>query len=214
MTHPSQIRTPFLIRPLPEWASLLSSEFLFSSYPHHPASPQAMPWHHHPLIDSLFHYHVSTRISQRLNPSWIQVTSQPNLISPTVELTWAPTWHMTWLRYRSNSTPMPPHSCPTICHLVKPPRGPCAVLCPCSTPHQTTLSTSGSSPCCPVFPFLLEHEPKPEWSSFPKSKPTQNQNQILKRKLKDFILNFKDPFVLNFDLNLQIHLFLIPSFYF
>jgi hypothetical protein len=48
----------------------------------------------------------------------------------------------------------------------------------------------------------------------PKSKPTQNQNQIWKRTLKDLLLNFKDPFVLNFDLSLQIYLFLIPSFYF
>jgi hypothetical protein len=48
----------------------------------------------------------------------------------------------------------------------------------------------------------------------PKSKPTRNQNQIWKRTLKDLLLNFKDPFVLNFDLSLQIYLFLIPSFYF
>jgi hypothetical protein len=40
----------------------------------------------------------------------------------------------------------------------------------------------------------------------PKSKPTQNRNQIWKRTLKD-LLNFKDPFVLKFDLSLQIHLF-------
>jgi hypothetical protein len=48
----------------------------------------------------------------------------------------------------------------------------------------------------------------------PKPKATQNRCQILKRSLKDPLLNFKDPFVLNFDLSLQIHLFLIPSFYF
>jgi hypothetical protein len=30
--------------------------------------------------------------------------------------------------------------------------------------------------------------------------------------LKDLLLNFKDPFHLKIDLNLQIHLFLIPSF--
>jgi hypothetical protein len=32
--------------------------------------------------------------------------------------------------------------------------------------------------------------------------------------LKDPLLNFKDPFVLKFDLSLQIHLFLITNFYF
>jgi hypothetical protein len=47
-----------------------------------------------------------------------------------------------------------------------------------------------------------------------KSKPTQNPHRIWKRTLKDPLLNFKDPFVLKFDLSLQIHLFLIPSFYF
>jgi hypothetical protein len=48
----------------------------------------------------------------------------------------------------------------------------------------------------------------------PKSKLTQNQNQIWKRTLKDPLLNFKGHFVLKFGLSLQIHLFLIPSFYF
>jgi hypothetical protein len=57
----------------------------FSSYPLHPASPQATPWHHHPLTDSLFHYLVSTRISQKLNLAWTQVTCQPNLSSPAAE---------------------------------------------------------------------------------------------------------------------------------
>jgi hypothetical protein len=32
--------------------------------------------------------------------------------------------------------------------------------------------------------------------------------------LKDLLLSFKDPFVLKINLNLQIHLFLILSFYF
>jgi hypothetical protein len=32
--------------------------------------------------------------------------------------------------------------------------------------------------------------------------------------LKYLLLNFKDPFVLKFDLNLQMYLFLIPNFYF
>jgi hypothetical protein len=66
--------------------------------------------------------------------------------------------------------------------------------------NPTTLH---SSPYGPIFPFLLEREPKLGRSSFPKkSKPIRNTNWILKRNLKDLILNFKDPFVLNFDLNL------------
>jgi hypothetical protein len=110
---------------------------------------------------------------------------------------------------------MPPRSFPATCHLVKPPHTPGAALFPCSTSHRTTLPTSRSSPCGPIFPFLLEHEPKSGRSSFPKnSKPTQNRNWILKRILKGLLLNFKDPFVLKIDLNLQIHLFLIPSIYF
>jgi hypothetical protein len=48
----------------------------------------------------------------------------------------------------------------------------------------------------------------------PESKLTQNRNLIWKRTLKDPLLNFKDPFVLKFDLSLQIHLFLITNFYF
>jgi hypothetical protein len=48
----------------------------------------------------------------------------------------------------------------------------------------------------------------------PNSKPTRNQNRILKRNLKDVVLKFKDLFVLKFDLNLQNHSFLIPCFYF
>jgi hypothetical protein len=43
-----------------------------------------------------------------------------------------------------------------------------------------------------------------------KSKLTQNRNQIL----KDLLLNFKDLFILQFNLNLQIHLFLVLNFYF
>jgi hypothetical protein len=35
-----------------------------------------------------------------------------------------------------------------------------------------------------------------------KSKPTQNRNWILKRYLKDLLLNFKDPFVLKIVLHL------------
>jgi hypothetical protein len=57
----------------------------FSSYPLHPASPQAALQRHHPLTNSLFHYPVSTQISQRLNPAWTQVIDQPDLSSPTVE---------------------------------------------------------------------------------------------------------------------------------
>jgi hypothetical protein len=57
----------------------------FSSYPLHSTSPQAMPRHHHPLTNSLFYYPVSTRISQRLNPTRTQVTGQPDLSSPTTE---------------------------------------------------------------------------------------------------------------------------------
>jgi hypothetical protein len=49
-----------------------------------------MPWHHHPLTDSLFYYPVSTRISQKLNPAWTQVTGQPDLSSPAVELNLSP----------------------------------------------------------------------------------------------------------------------------
>jgi hypothetical protein len=100
-----------------------------------------------------------------------------------------------------------------VCHLVKPAHVPRAALCPCSTSHQTTLPTSRSSPYGSIFPFLLERESKPGRSSFPKkSKPAQNRNWILKRNLKDLLLNFKDQIVLKIDLNLQIHLFLIPSF--
>jgi hypothetical protein len=47
-----------------------------------------------------------------------------------------------------------------------------------------------------------------------KSKLTRNQNRIWKRTLKDLRLNFKDYVVLKFDLSLQIHLFIIPCFYF
>jgi hypothetical protein len=90
-----------------------------------------------------------------------------------------------------------------VCRLVKPPRAPRAALFPCSASHQATLPTLHSSPYGPIFPFLLEREPKLGRSSFPKkSKPIRNTNWILKRNLKDLILNFKDPFVLKFDLNL------------
>jgi hypothetical protein len=90
MTRPSQISvrlraaiflTPFLIRPQQEWQSQSSSELLFSSYPLQPASPQATLRHHHPLTDSLFHYPISTQISQRRNLAWTQVTGQPDLTS-------------------------------------------------------------------------------------------------------------------------------------
>jgi hypothetical protein len=64
---------------------LVMSWVSFSSYPLHPASPHATPWHHHPLTDSLFYYPVSIRISQRLKPTWTQVTGQSNLSSPTVK---------------------------------------------------------------------------------------------------------------------------------
>jgi hypothetical protein len=98
--------------------------------------------------------------------------------------------------------------------MVKPPRAPRAALCPCSTSHRTTLPTSRSSPCSRFSPSSSGAIQSQEVLFPKKSKPTQNRNWILKRNLKDILLNFKDPSVLKIDLNLQFHLFLIPSFYF
>jgi hypothetical protein len=90
------------------------------------------------------------------------------------------------------------------------PLGQATLRTPCRVVPMLNLASDNL-----IFHFHLGREPKPGRSSFSKkSKLTQNRNWILKRNLKDLVLNFKDPFVLKIDLNLQIHLFLMPSFYF
>jgi hypothetical protein len=95
---------------------LVKPRVSFSSYPLHPASPQATPRHHHPLTDSLFNYPVSTRISQRLNPAWTQVTGQPDLSPPAAKHDLSPNLvhDLTWLTEQLNPdvTSVLPHRVP------------------------------------------------------------------------------------------------------
>jgi hypothetical protein len=147
----------------------------FSSYPHPPTSPQATPRHHHPLTNSLFHYLVLTQISQRLNPTLTQVNGQLDLSSPAVEPDLSPNSVHDPTRLTEQLDPNITLLLPRRVHLVKLPCAPHAALCPCSTSHRIALPTSRSSPCGPIFPFLLGREPKPTRSSFPKKIQTDSK---------------------------------------
>jgi hypothetical protein len=58
--------------------------------------------------------------------------------------------------------------------------------------HLTQLTLQPNFPLTP----LVRTEARKKFFSQKKSKPTQNRSWILKRNLKDHLLNFKDPFVL------------------
>jgi hypothetical protein len=112
---------------------------------------------------------------------------------PWCRLALAPSF-ATWSSHPARPFPRHAHAQPRI-----------ETPCPPRTAHPTAQFSPSSS---------SDMNRSQDKALSPKSKPTRNRNQVWKRTLKDPLLNFKDPFGLKFDLSLQIHLFLIRSFYF